>query len=198
MNKDWNGNVVSYVTTNGFSNNRDYDRAENDYYATEPKAVELLMELEDLTKRRVWECACGEGHMSKAMIAKGADVYSSDLIDRGYGDVMDFLSDGNMVWDGHIVTNPPYKYAQAFIEKALSIVPDGCIVAMFLPVRYTEGKSRKKLFLKHPPKTVYVSSSRLKCGINGIFDDMKGSAVSYAWFVWHKGYDGVTQLKWFN
>ena len=73
----------------------------------------------------------------------------------------DFLSAENNEWKGHIVTNPPYKYAKEFIEKAISIIPEGCLVAMFLPIRYTEGKARKKLFQAHPPKTVYISSSRL-------------------------------------
>jgi len=108
------------------------------------------------------------------------------------------LSIDNKEWEGHIITNPPYRYAKEFIEKSLSIIPDGCLVAMFLPIRYTEGKARKKLFQAHPPKTVYVSSSRLKCAINGNFDAMKGSATSYAWFVWQKGFKGNTTLKWFN
>jgi hypothetical protein len=162
MTKDWTGNKVSYITTNGFANNRDYDRETNDYYATEPKAVEMLLDLEDFTKLHVWECACGEGHLSRAMQNKGITVYSSDLINRGFGNEYDFLSAENQEWKGHIITNPPYKYAKEFIEKALSIIPDGCLVAMFLPIRYTEGKARKKLFQAHPPKTVYISSSRLK------------------------------------
>ena len=143
MTKDWTGNKVSYITTNGFANNRDYDRETNDYYATEPKAVEMLLELEDFTKLHVWECACGEGHLSRAMQKKGITVYSSDLINRGFGNQYDFLSDENKEWKGHIITNPPYKYAKEFIEKALSIIPEGCLVAMFLPIRYTEGKARK-------------------------------------------------------
>lgn len=198
MTKDWTGNKVSYITTNGFANNRDYDRETNDYYATEPKAVEMLLELEDFTKLHVWECACGEGHLSRAMQKKGITVYSSDLINRGFGNQYDFLSYENKEWKGHIITNPPYKYAKEFIEKALSIIPEGCLVAMFLPIRYTEGKARKKLFQAHPPKTVYISSSRLKCAINGNFDAMKGSATSYAWFLWQKGFNGTTELKWFN
>lgn len=199
MNKDWTGNKASYVTTNGFSNNREYERQSEDYYATEPKAVELLLELEDFSNMHIWECACGGGSLSDAIIKAGLRVYSTDLINRGYGeDVYDFLSEENKYWEGHIITNPPYKYAQKFIEKSLSIVTNGCKIAMFLPIRYTEGKARKKLFQTHPPKTVYVSSSRLKCAINGEFNDMKGSAVSYAWFVWEKGYQGETILKWFN
>lgn len=198
MEKDWSGNKVSYVTTNGFANNRDYEREENDYYATEPKAVEMLLNLEDFSDRIIWECACGEGHLSKAMLNKKMNVYSSDLINRGFGDMFDFLSDKNEFWDGHIITNPPYKYASEFIVKSMNIMQTGCMLALFLPIRYTEGKSRKKLFELYPPKTIYVSSSRLKCAINGNFNAMKGSATSYAWFVWKKGYVGITELKWFN
>lgn len=198
MTKDWTGNKVSYITTNGFANNREYDREANDYYATEPKAVELLLELEDFTQLVVWECACGEGHLSKAMEAKGLVVHSSDIVNRGYGIVYDFLSAENKEWKGHILTNPPYKYAKEFIEKALSVVADGCKVAMFLPIRYTEGKARKKMFEAFPPKTIYISSSRLKCAINGNFESMKGSATSYAWFVWQKGFNNETVVKWFN
>jgi len=198
MTKDWTGNELSYISTNGFANNRNYNRETNDYYATEPKAVEMLLELENFTNLPVWECACGEGHLSKAMQNKGITVYSSDLINRGFGDVYNFLSTENKEWKGHIVTNPPYKYAKEFIEKSLSIISDGCLIAMFMPIRYLEGKARKKLFQSYPPKTIYVSSSRLKCAINGNFDAMKGSAISYAWFVWQKGFKGNTTLKWFN
>lgn len=196
--KDWNGNKVSYITTNGFANNREYDREKNDYYATEPKAVKLLLELEDFSQFDIWECACGQGHLSKEMIEKGLNVYSSDLINREYGNTFDFLSEENKQWKGHIITNPPYKYAQQFIEKALSIIPIGCKVAMFMPVRYVEGKARKKMYQVNPPKTIYISSSRLKCAINGEFDKMKGSATSYAWFVWYKGFNGKTIIEWFN
>ena len=64
-----------------------------------------------------------------------------------------------------------------------------------------EGKSRRKLFEKYPPKTIWVSSSRIMCAKNGDFDEMiagGGSAVAYAWYVWEKGYKGDTILKWFN
>ena len=32
---------------------------------------------------------------------------------------------------GDIITNPPYKYALEFIEKALELIPEGNKVAMF-------------------------------------------------------------------
>ena len=72
---------------------------------------------------------------------------------------------------------------------------------MFLKIQFLETKGRKKLFLLHPPKTVYISSSRIFCAKNADFEGMRkngGSAVAYAWYVWQKGFNGTTELKWFN
>ena len=62
-------------------------------------------------------------------------------------------------------------------------------------------KELEKLFEKYPPKCVYVSSSRILCAKNAMFDEMKaggGSAVAYAWFEFEKGYKGKSELKWIN
>lgn len=102
---------------------------------------------------------------------------------------------------GDIVTNPPYSLAKEFIEKGLEIIKPGAKVAMFLKIQFLESKGRKDLFLSNPPKTIYVSCSRLVCAKNGDFEEMKlrgGSAVSYAWYVWEKGFTGTTSIKWFN
>lgn len=188
--KDLTGNSNSIFKVLGASSHTENERQENDFYVTDPKAVEMLLELEDFSDMHIWECACGQGHLSEAMKKAGLRVYSTDLINRGYvEDVYDFLKAGNTDWKGHIITNPPYKFASEFIEKSLSIVHDGCKVAMFLKVQFLEGKARKKLFEKYHPKVVYVSSSRILCAKNGDFKGMiagGGSAVAYAWYVWEK------------
>jgi hypothetical protein len=200
MNKDWTGNQNSIYKTLGASNHTSEERESNDYYATEPKALELLLELE-LFAPNVWECACGEGHLSEVLMNRGYNVISSDLIDRGYGYAgVDFL-ETTKPFDGDIITNPPYKFAKEFVEHALDLITDGHKVAMFLKVQFLEGKARRELFEKHPPKVIYVASSRLLCAKNGEFDKMRaggGSAVAYAWFIWEKGYTGDTIVKWFN
>lgn len=175
------------------------NRESHDYYATDPKAVELLLKLESFNKN-IWECACGENHIANVLKSNGYNVRTSDLIIRKDGlEQLDFLK-SNEIWDGDIITNPPYKYATEFIYKALKSIKDGNKVAMFLKLQFLEGKQRKKLFQKHPPKTVYVSSSRLRCAKNGDFDNEKyqSSAVAYCWYVWVKGYNGDTVIKWFN
>jgi hypothetical protein len=198
--KDWTGDKNSIFKTLGASNHTDKERQKHDYYATEPRAIELLLEVEEFSDH-IWECACGEGHLSKVLVERGYNVRSTDLIDRGYGEGgVDFLAQSEP-FDGDIITNPPYKYASEFVYKALDLIPEGRKVAMFLKLQFLEGKKRKELFLKHPPKVIYVSSSRLLCAKNGEFEQMRaggGSAVAYAWFVWVKGFKGDTIVKWIN
>lgn len=194
-NKDWVGNKRSIYATLGASSHVIEDREMHDYYATDPKAVELLLELETFNKF-IWEPACGEGHISKTLEKYGYIVKSTDLYNRNYGEAnIDFLSYPEK-WNGDIITNPPYKFAKEFVEKSLNSISVGNKIAMFLKLQFLEGKSRKILFESNPPKIVYVSSSRLACAKNGIF---KGeSAVCFCWFIWVKGYKGNTIIKWFN
>lgn len=198
--KDWTGNSNSIYKTLGASNHTDKEREDNDWYATEFKAIDLLLEVEKFNEN-IWECACGDGILSKRLEHFGHKVKSTDLIYRGYGEGdSDFLQQTE-IFNGDIITNPPYKIATDFIYKALELVPDGNKVAMFLKIQFLEGKARKKLFETHPPKVIYVSSSRLLCAKNADFEGMikgGGSAVCYAWYVWQKSYKGDTVIKWIN
>jgi len=181
----------------GASNHADHERQKEDFYATEPKATEWLCKLEQFSPD-IWEPACGMGHISDVLKANGYRVRSSDIVNRGYGDIVDFLAIDNLEWNGDIITNPPYKYAEDFVRKALDIIPEGKKVAMFLKLTFLEGKGRKELFRIYPPKVVYVASGRIKCAIDGDFNRGGSSVTAYAWFIWEKGYKGDTILKWFN
>lgn len=203
---DWTGNAKSIFVCNGASNHTEEEREVNDYYATEPKAVKLLLEQEKFFPY-VWECACGEGHMAEVLKNAGYNVKTSDLYDRGYEgtEILDFLKVTKEVASTYmpmdIITNPPYKFAKEFVEHALDISMDGTKVAMFLKLTFLESNARRKLFEKYPPKVVYVSSSRLQCAKNGDFEKYGkgvGTAVAYAWFIWEKGFEGEPIIKWFN
>ena len=193
--KDWVGNSNSIYKTIGASNHADADRETNDFYATEPKAVEMLLQYEQFSKN-IWECACGENHLTDILINHNYNVRYSDIVDRCGNEVNNFLSPDNTFFSGDIITNPPYKYATEFCYKALEIIPNKRKVAMFMRLLFLEGKARKKLFETYPPKTIYVFSSRIKCAKNGDFESNKSNAVAYAWFVWEKGYKGETTIKW--
>ena len=184
--------------TLGSSNHTADERAANDYYATDPKAVEMLLALESFAPL-IWEPACGEGHISKVLTANGYEVISTDLIYRGYGEPepMDFLTETFPDFEGDIITNPPYSAGLEFVERALETVRPGGKVAMFLKVQFLEGKRRGELFAKTPPRTVYISRSRLACAKNGDFSHTE-KAIAYAWYVWEKGFTGDPVIKWFN
>lgn len=83
--KDWVGNYHSVVGCLGARNEAKEEREQNDYYATQPIAIEWLMKIENLN-RKIWECACGEGHLAKPLIANGFEVRCTDLIYRGFGE----------------------------------------------------------------------------------------------------------------
>lgn len=194
MKKDWTGDYHSVCVTLGARNECKEERAENDYYATHPEAALHLMEIEKLS-HNIWECACGEGHLARTWISAGYNVKCTDLVYRGFGvGGVDFLKCTEM-FDGDIITNPPYKQALEFVEHAYELVPEGRKVCMFLKIQFLEGKRRREFFNKHPPKRVWVSTSRIPCGRNGVFEP---SAVCYAWFVWEKGWTGAPMLGWFN
>lgn len=172
-------------------------REENDYYATHPHAIEIMLDKfkEIGLNKNVWECACGEGHISKVLKDNGYNVYSSDLIDRGYGDVKDFL-ECTEPFNGDILTNPPFKLAEKFIVKSMELLQEGNKAIFLLKIQFLESKNRKLLFEKYQPKVVVVNSERQKCSMNGDFKNYPSSTQCYCWYVFEKGYKGETKLEW--
>ena len=69
--KDWTGNKKTTFVTLGASNHSDKEREIDDFYATDPHALEICLEKlkEDGIKlhKKVWECACGKGHLSEIL-----------------------------------------------------------------------------------------------------------------------------------
>ena len=149
MTKDWTGNKATTFAVLGASNHSSLTREVNDYYATDPKAVELLLEKEKFSINLL-EPSCGEGHISKVLSEHGYNVTSSDLINRGFGNTQDFFDYKH--FNGNIITNPPYKAALDFVKHSLEIIPYGNKVAMFLKIQFLESKSRRIFFDEFPPK----------------------------------------------
>ncbi len=126
-------------------------RVENDFYATNLKAVTMLMnayrKFENLD---ILEPSVGQGHIAKTIIElnKGNRVDCMDIVDRGYPNtvVSDFLiTDINKKYDC-VITNPPFSLAQEFIEKSFTILKENGIICMFLKIQFLEGIKRKAFF----------------------------------------------------
>lgn len=200
-NKNEGKSTFNTFITLGANNHTDVTREKDDFYATPPLAVRELMKLETFDKN-IWEPCCGMNHITNVLRDNNYNVRTSDIIDRvndGSVEIIDFL-DYNEKYNGDIITNPPYKLATEFVYKSMETITDGHKVAMFLKLTFLETKKRYELFKKYPPKVIYVASMRFGCSQTGEFnaDGNTGSAVAYCWYIWEKGYNGDTVIKWFN
>jgi len=172
----------------------EWERAENDYYATPPSAVKRLLEVETFSPK-ILEPACGQGHISEVLVEHWYTVESSDVVDRWYGEMSDFLAREEL-FDGSIITNPPFSMSQEFVEKALSLIPEWNKVAMLLRIQFLEWVKRHEMFKHFPPRYVYVFSRNIRCAKNGDFANATGNASTYTWVVWVKGYRGEPSIRW--
>ncbi len=99
----------------------------------------------------------------------------------------DFL-EADEPWDGSVITNPPYRHADAFIEKALGLASEQ--VAMLLPVGALGGQKRAaRLWRVRPPALVLMVPQRMK--VYGL-----PSQFCHVWAVWDPQHFGPTEFGW--
>lgn len=166
-----------------------------DYFPTPPWAAraggELIGSL-DPGRWTCWEPACGGGHMVWGLLDYFAAVACSDVADHGAGErlvctplISDFLGPDPAPYRADwIVTNPPFKDGQAFVERALERAARG--VAMLLRLQFREGAGRAALF---GPEAGFVCTAAFTARVpmvKGRWDPEASSATAYAWFVWMK------------
>lgn len=164
-----------------------------DYFPTPAWATHALIENEPF-EGDIWECACGDGSMTKVLQQVGP-VRSSDLWDRGFGESgIDFLETGQRATN--IVTNPPYNAAEGFVAAGLRASDKK--LALLLRLAFLEGAHRQRtIFSERPPTRVWVFSERITFYPAGAIRQGSGT-TAYAWFVWDKQVSGSTELKWFQ
>jgi|TARA_B100000085_G_scaffold86419_1_gene77997 hypothetical protein len=164
------------------------DRIDYDFYPTPEIATLKLLEKESF-KGNIWECACGDGAISKILKSKNYEVFSSDIVFRDYGEkTIDFLN-SKMIFD-NIITNPPFKLSLEFALHGLKSVKNKMV--LFQKLVFLEGIKRKKeLFSLNKLKNIYVISNRLK------FKGYKtGGLMCFAWFIFDVNYNGKPTIDW--
>ncbi|MEX2630009.1 MAG: SAM-dependent DNA methyltransferase [Tistlia sp.] len=163
-----------------------------EFFPTPPWPVRALLRYvaPEIGGSLVWEPACGRGDMVRALREGGCEVVGTDVHDYGAGfQVADFLWPGSEKALGlapdWIVTNPPFKPAEAFIRKGLSIARRG--VAVFVRLQFLEGQDRQRdLFGPLPPSTIALFSERVNIAY-GRLDRTASQATAYCWIVWERG-----------
>lgn len=168
-----------------------YERKERDLYETPEWVTQALVPHLPRLPKLIWEPAAGTGKMAAALSKYCGPVVSSDIEPHSLCYTADFLTCG--VHDGAdaVITNPPYKMATEFVQRALGSVPDTGIVAMLLRTDFDHAKTRAHLFANHRAfaKKV-VLTKRIKW-----FEDSKGRpSFNHAWFIWDWQHQGPPTL----
>lgn len=168
-----------------------------DLYETPPEAVRALMKFERLPTR-IWEPACGPGSIVRTLREGGKHVAATDLVHYDSPDQdasnFDFLMPHTSILNvDAIITNPPYKLAQQFVEKARELVP---YTAMLLRLAFLESERRRPILDAGDLARVLVFRKRLpmmhRDGWSG--KKTKSSAMAFAWFIWERDHTGPTEL----
>jgi hypothetical protein len=165
----------------------------DDLYQTPPVATRALLRVESLPSV-IWEPACGPGSIVGILREHGHRVIATDLVEYFCPDStsrVDFPME-HRAPEGveSIVTNPPYKNAEAFVAKALQLVPK---VVMLLRLAFLESERRRPIIDTGDLARVYVFRNRLPMmHREGWTGPRASSAVCFAWFVWERGHAGPT------
>jgi hypothetical protein len=165
-----------------------------DFYPTPAWATYALIDNEKFSGE-IWEPACGDGAMSEVLAETGNRVSSSDLYNRGFGEIgIDYLTSARTA--PNIITNPPFNSAEGFVANGLATA--GNKFALLLRLAFLEGANRANtIFHRAPPSRVWVFSERITFYMKGA--QVAGSGTTaYAWFVWDKAHGGPTELAWFK
>jgi hypothetical protein len=166
------------------------------FYPTPPRAVRALLARESF-KGVLWECACGDGAISRILEAAGFEVISTDLIDRGFGrGGHDFLTDRTTVVD-FVVTNPPFGPARGlaarFVEHALTRIRPGGLVYMLLRTNWEAPQAHQRLMARCCRK--YTFSRRLKMHRGGYTGKKHSPQLDVSWYVFSNEHTGPTQTS---
>jgi hypothetical protein len=131
-----------------------------------------------------------------------SDIHDYSMEESGWCQdrVVDFLFPGSespmiaaqgVDW---IITNPPFRLAEQFIERAWQIKGvEG--VAVIVRTSFLEGIGRYANLFKHNPPSIVAQFTERVPMVKGRLTATGSTATSYCWLVWMMGVDG-TRLIW--
>lgn len=200
-----------------------------DDFPTPPWATRALVEhvlmparpAKMLARSIAWDPACNRGFMVRPLSEYFAEARGSDIEDYGFAGqqkTVDFLWPGAEDGIGRdvdwLITNPPFRLAEQFIEKAFFLNLTGCAFLMRTSFLESEGR-HTRLFSRFAPTIVAQFAERVVMHKGKIvnpnipervFDEKKQAwverkpttATSYMWFVWLRGRiaNRQSQLVW--
>jgi hypothetical protein len=131
--------------------------------------------------------------------AAGHEVVASDLVD--YGDPThfyrrDFLLERLPAGCEPIITNPPFKFAQQFAERATEICP---LVIMLMRFAFYESERRRDVLEHRGLARIHCFRKRLPMMHRVVHGAewagrKANSGMAFAWYVWDRSHSGPTVL----
>ena len=121
----------------------------------------------------IWECAEGNGNLTKVLREKGFKVIGTD-IKTGFN----FLKDKPDFNFDFIITNPPYSFKNEFLKKAYEY---GKPFAILLPLTALESKERQNLYAKYGVELLLLDK---RINFETPSGSGSGSWFATAWFCW--------------
>lgn len=159
-----------------------------DPYFTCPEATVSLMYLERAYLPPVILDPCaGNGAITRLLTQFGYETHANDIKDYGLErcSIGDYMTYETPPWIEGIVTNPPFKKALEFAQKALD--ESGYVAFLVRSNFLIEAASRDAFFEQHPPARVYHFSQRLpSMHILDWAGPRAGNQTPYSWAVWDR------------
>jgi hypothetical protein len=161
-------------------------------------AVEALLRVLELPAGAIWEPACGRSAIANVLRAYGHRVVCTDLIDYGtdpnaiYG--VDFLKTTELPDGvGCILTNPPFKLINNFIDHALQLCPN---VIMLARLALLESERRSSVLEGRGLRRVFVFRKRLPMMHRDGWQGKRGNnGMAFCWVQWQRGYRADPVLR---
>ena len=155
--------------------------SEKDFVRTPKIVIEALLKYEQFDGEILEPC-CGDGVISESLKEKRYKVISSDLIDRGYGEVKDLLTITGI--HDNIITNPPFTQQQVVKKHLLSLTKKKLALLWYVKNLGNEIETKTSKHLK----TVYVFNQKIP------WVEVKLGWL-FAWYIWDKDYEGDVTIK---
>jgi SAM-dependent methyltransferase len=176
-----------------------HPRHEHDFYETPPEFVEMGLDLVTGVPDSVLDVGAGGGMWGFGARARWPDSYLCGCEIRPVSKSVvydawltsDFLNDEISGGFDLVMSNPPFHSIEPIIRRSFTLLaPEGQLLIL-ARLSFLEGKRRAVgLFREHPPKVVSVCASRPR------FYDNRSGATAFAFYLWEKGWEGDTSLKW--
>lgn len=171
-----------------------------DDFPTPPWATRALCEgvleyAEPLSALTCREPAANRGHMVRPLAEYFGRVEAADIFDYGAGyPVADYLFGPPPAPVDWTITNPPFRLAEQFIQRALATSRVG--VAVIVRSAFLESAGRyRNLFQPCPPTCILQFTERVVMH-KGRLSQFGSTATSYCWIVWVQGGPSSPMFDW--